>query len=290
MATSRSRQQKCKQTAQSSRSICQWIWTAKHRATVHASLSSAAAGSEGQTETCQSLKSFSRKTVFKTVIRIPLWIPCLLQICAPVEIREFPPTAGRAAPTLHFRSCPRFFQTHPKATHNASDALGAINSHNSRAASSPASLRPFTGKVSRKSPCGKKQDSTLTHARAHTHTHTHTHTLCICSQTLDWLLLETQDTTALLHCTGQKSFRWLFPWKGKTLHRITDQEHFLSPWPNQRVRNSVVQALTSLKWTWILSRPLQSHFKSITPLFPARHRRHSESEQTDTYNWVPGSG
>ena len=141
-----------------------------------ASLGSAAAGSEGQTETCKSLKKFKRKTVFKTVIRIPLWIPCLLQICAPVEIREFPPTAGRAAPTLHFRSCLRFFQTHPKATHTASDVLSAINSHNSRADSSPALLRSFTGKVSRKSSCGEKQDST--------HTHTHTH-LCICSQTLD---------------------------------------------------------------------------------------------------------
>ena len=42
-----------------------------------------------------------------------------------------------------------FFQTHPKATHIASDTLGAINSHNSRAALSTL-LRSFTGKVSRK--------------------------------------------------------------------------------------------------------------------------------------------
>lgn len=229
MATSRSQLQKCKQTAQSFRSICQWTWTAKHRATVRASLGSAAAGSEGQTETCKFLKSFRRKTVFKTVIRIPLWIPCLLQICAPVEIKEFPPTAGRAAPTLHFRSCLRFFQTHPKATHIASDTLGAINSHNSRAASSPTLLRSFTEE-------GFQEGIVVRSRTQHTHTHT---PLCICSQTLDWLLLpETQDTSALLRWTGQKSFRWLFPWKGKTLLRITNQEHFLSPLPNQRVRIS----------------------------------------------------
>lgn len=188
MATSRSQLQKCKQTAQSFRSICQWTWTAKHRATVRASLGSAAAGSEGQTETCKFLKSFRRKTVFKTVIRIPLWIPCLLQICAPVEIREFPPTAGRAAPTLHFRSCLMFFQTHPKATHIASDTLGAINSHNSRAALSTL-LRSFTGKVSRKA------------SRWEAGLNTHTHTCAFVPKLLIGFFSR-RPRTRLLFCIG----------------------------------------------------------------------------------------
>lgn len=63
MATSRSLLQKCKQTAHWSRSICQWTVTAKHRATVRASLLNSCK-LRGETETCNSQKS-CRENYFK---------------------------------------------------------------------------------------------------------------------------------------------------------------------------------------------------------------------------------
>lgn len=244
MATSRSQLQKCKQTAQSFRSICQWTWTAKHRATVCASLGSAAAGSEGQTETCKFLKTFRRK-LFKTAIRIPLWIPCLLQICAQWKLRNSHPLQGhvlhciseavsgfskliRRQPILHQTRlwCHKLSQLKSGFITNIAEIIYR---------------RRFPGR--------HRWEAGL---NTHTHTHTPVHLF-----PNSWLTSSQRDPghKCSFALDWQKVSDDLFPWKGKTLLRITNQETLPVPFTKSAGEDLVVQVLTSLKWTGIWPSP-----------------------------------